>query len=67
LIVWILPFASEIKLNTDGCWYDLNNGAGFGGAFRDHTATWILGFFGRLDGSSSLEAEIWVICTFAEV
>ncbi|XP_058203102.1 uncharacterized protein LOC131317581 [Rhododendron vialii] len=61
LISWVNPIASNIKLNTDGCWYEMNGRGGFGGLFRDHKGDWIMGFYGRRNFSSSLEAEIWSI------
>lgn len=50
-----------VKLNTDGCFYESNGKAGFGGLFRDHDGQWLLGFYGKLTCDSSLETEIWGI------
>lgn len=61
VILWSLPLTGEIKLNTDGCYYESNNKSGFGGVFRDSSGSWILGFYGKGDCSGCLEAEIWAI------
>ncbi|KAI8558233.1 hypothetical protein RHMOL_Rhmol04G0074400 [Rhododendron molle] len=60
---WVEVVEEEgiIKLNMDGCWYESNGKAGFGGLFRDAKGDWILGFFGKLNCESSLEAELWGI------
>ncbi|KAI8536063.1 hypothetical protein RHMOL_Rhmol10G0226800 [Rhododendron molle] len=51
LISWLLPLPGQVKLNTDGCFYDFNNKFGFGGVFRDSKAS----------SNCSLEAEILAI------
>lgn len=61
LIVWRFPCGGEIKLNTDGCWYDSNNKPEFRGVFRNDAGAWILGFYGKLECNSSLEAELWAM------
>ncbi|KAG5524857.1 hypothetical protein RHGRI_031506 [Rhododendron griersonianum] len=33
----------NIKLNTDGCWYESNGIGGFGGLLRNHLGDWIMG------------------------
>ncbi|KAI8563661.1 hypothetical protein RHMOL_Rhmol03G0126400 [Rhododendron molle] len=63
LIYWVNPSAGNVKLNTDGCWYEMNGRGGFGGLFRDQNGDWIMGFYGMRHFSSSLEAEIWSIYT----
>ncbi|XP_058185614.1 uncharacterized protein LOC131302837 [Rhododendron vialii] len=60
VITWHLPLAGEIKLNTDGSFYNPKK-SGFGGVFRDSSGSWILGFYGKAESSSSLEAEIWAL------
>lgn len=59
--IWSLPPLGEIKLNTDGCYYELNNKSGFRRVFRDSSDCWILGSYGKATSSGSLEAEIWTI------
>ncbi|XP_058181362.1 probable LRR receptor-like serine/threonine-protein kinase At1g56140 [Rhododendron vialii] len=63
LISWMNPSTGNVKLNTDGCWFEMNGRGGFGGLFRDHTGDWIMGFYGMRHFSSSLEAEMWSIYT----
>ncbi|KAG5515273.1 hypothetical protein RHGRI_036347 [Rhododendron griersonianum] len=46
----------DIKLNTDGCWYEANGRGGFGGLFRDHNGDWIMGYYGKGAFTSSLES-----------
>lgn len=58
---WSKPIAGNIKLNTDGCWYETNGRGGFGGLFRYHKGDWIMGFYGMRTFTSRLEAEIWSI------
>lgn len=53
LIVWSFSSSGEIKLNTDGCYYDLTNKSRFGGAFRDSSGSWILGFYGKATSNGS--------------
>lgn len=47
-----------VKLNTDGCMYLTNDKAGFGGLFRDHMGKWLLGYYGKIRSTSSLETEL---------
>ncbi|KAI8568481.1 hypothetical protein RHMOL_Rhmol02G0203400 [Rhododendron molle] len=54
----------NVKLNMDGCWYESN---GRGGLFRDQNGEWIMGYYGRKDFSSSLEAELWSIFKGLEI
>ncbi|CAL5440895.1 unnamed protein product [Camellia sinensis] len=42
----------KIKLNAD---------TGFRGLFKDEKKSWILGYSGKLDAATCLEAEIWAI------
>ncbi|KAI8539305.1 hypothetical protein RHMOL_Rhmol09G0171400 [Rhododendron molle] len=58
---WSTPRAGTIKLNTDGCWYESNGKARFGGLFRDAKGDWILRFFGKINCGSSIEAGLWGI------
>lgn len=57
----------NIKLNTDGCWYESNGKGGFGGLFRDHKGDWIMGFYGMRYFPWSLEAEIGSIYKGLEI
>lgn len=41
------PMVGNIKLNTDGCWYDANRRGRFGGIFRYHNGGQTLGFHGK--------------------
>lgn len=61
LTQWVLPNTGEMKLNTNGYWYDSNKAAGFGGLFRDDQGKWCLGYYGELTCTSSFEAELWRI------
>lgn len=61
LTPWFPPSTGNIKLNTDGCWYESTRKAGFGGIFRDDKGSWILGYHGKTAARSSLETEIWSI------
>ncbi|KAH7860326.1 hypothetical protein Vadar_012160 [Vaccinium darrowii] len=58
---WSPPHSGNIKLNTDGCRYESNGKAGFGGIFRNEQGEWILGFYGKMVAGSSLETEVWSI------
>ncbi|XP_058189471.1 uncharacterized protein LOC131307071 [Rhododendron vialii] len=51
----------HLKLNTDGCFYESTNTAGFRGVIRDSSGNWILGYYGKATCTSSLEVEIWAI------
>lgn len=51
----------NLKLNTDGCWYERNRNAGFGGLVRNDQGEWQIGYYGKMLASSSLETEIWSI------
>jgi len=53
--------AGKFKLNTDGSSRGNPGKAGYGGVIRDDCGCWILGFYGRLEDCSSLEAELWGI------
>lgn len=48
-------------VNTNGCVYESNGKAGFGGLFRDHEGKWLLGYYGKFNSVSVLEAELWGI------
>ncbi|KAL7243119.1 hypothetical protein ACSBR1_015521 [Camellia fascicularis] len=61
LINWLPPLTGNIKLNADGCAKESLGKADFGGLFRDTKSSWILGYSGKLDVATSLEAEIWAI------
>lgn len=61
LTPWFPPSIGNIKLNTDGCWYESIRKAGFRGIFRDDQGKWVLGYHGKLAAGSSLETEIWGI------
>lgn len=61
LTPWFPPNTSGLKLNTDGCWYDEDRQAGFGGIFRNEQGNWELGFYGKMMAASSLETETWSI------
>lgn len=61
MTLWYAPNAGNLKLNTDGCWYESIGKAGFGGIFRNERGEWELGNFGRMMASSSLETELWSI------
>lgn len=51
--------SSSHQLDT-GCYLSGNPGpVGYGGAFREERGHWVLGFFGRLENCTSLEAELW--------
>lgn len=50
-----------IKLNTDGCFYEFNKTSGFGGIFKDCLGSWMLGYYGKANCTSSLEVEIWAL------
>lgn len=54
-------FQGNIKLNTDGSWYEADRKAAFGGIFRNDKGEWILGFHGKMEADSSLATEIWAI------
>lgn len=43
-----------LKLNTD-----TTNLAGYGEVLRDSAVEWVLGFYGKATGTSSLEIEVW--------
>lgn len=58
LISWCPPITARVKLNTDGCMYLTNDKAGFGGLFRDHMGKWLLGYYGKIRSTSSLETEL---------
>lgn len=60
LIIWVPPLTAGVKLDTDDCMHESNCKAGFGELFRDHMGRW-LGYFAKLNSSSSLEMEIWGI------
>ncbi|XP_058198622.1 uncharacterized protein LOC131314149 [Rhododendron vialii] len=64
---WSNPSAGNVKLNTDGCWYESNGTGGFGGLFRNHMGDWIMGYYGKRSFHSSLEAELWSIYKGLEV
>ncbi|XP_058228002.1 uncharacterized protein LOC131336237 [Rhododendron vialii] len=64
---WTNPSAGNVKLNTDGCWYESNGTGGFGGLFRNHMGDWIMGYYGKRSFHSSLEAELWSIYKGLEV
>ncbi|XP_058211449.1 uncharacterized protein LOC131323612 [Rhododendron vialii] len=49
----------NVKLNTNGCWYESNGTGGFGGLFRNHMGDWIMEYYGKRSFHSSLEAELW--------
>lgn len=61
LIHRLLPLSGEIKHNMDGCYYEFNKKAGFGGVFRDSSGKWILGFYGKATSTCGFEAELWAI------
>lgn len=61
LTKWFPPLSGTIKLNTDGCWYESNGKAGFGGIFRNAAGDWVLGYYGKMRARSSLETEVWSI------
>lgn len=61
LTMWFPPSTGSIKLNTDGCWYESNGKAGFGGIFQNASRDWELGYHGKMRARSSLETEIWSI------
>lgn len=50
-----------MKLNTDGSSKGNPGPAGFGGVFREERGHWVIGFYGRLEDCTSLEAELWGI------
>lgn len=58
---WFPPLAGNLKLNTDGSWYESTRRARFGGIFRNAQGKWKLGYPGKMVASSSLETEIWNI------
>lgn len=59
LIAWKFPGTGKLKLNTDGSSKGNPGPAGFGGVFREERGHWVIGFYGRLEDCSSLEAELW--------
>lgn len=61
LISWNFPGAGKLKLNTDGSSRGNPGPAGYGGVFREERGFWVLGFYGKLDDCTSLEAELWGI------
>ena len=48
-------------MNTDGSAKGNHGQAGIGGVLRHESSTWIWGFYGRLQDSTSLEFELWGI------
>lgn len=46
------------KLNTDGSWHQMNNGAGSGGVFRGSEGEWLGGFMYRVGNGDVHEAEL---------
>ncbi|KAI8568753.1 hypothetical protein RHMOL_Rhmol02G0225000 [Rhododendron molle] len=59
--LWKKNIQGNVKLDTDGWWYETNGKGGFGEIFRDQKGDWILGYYRKLKCDSSLEAEIWGI------
>ena len=49
------------KLNTDGCSKGNPGPAGIGGVLRDDCRRWIIGFYGKIQNCTSLEAELRAI------
>ncbi|KAF5936026.1 uncharacterized protein LOC114269036 [Camellia sinensis] len=60
-IEWIHSFLGKINLNADSCAKTDWGKAGFRGLFKDEKKSWILGYSGKLDAATCLEAEIWAI------
>lgn len=58
---WFSPSPGNLKLNTDGSWFETRGKAGFGGLFRNDQGEWKLGYYGKMAARSSLETEIWSI------
>lgn len=50
-----------MKLNTDGCWYNSDMKAGFGGLFPAANGKWIESYCSFIKCNSSLETEQWAI------
>ncbi|XP_058208318.1 uncharacterized protein LOC131321348 [Rhododendron vialii] len=57
----MLPSPGKLELNTNGCFYESINKAGYGGVLRDSSGKWVLGYYGKATSTSSLEVEIWAI------
>lgn len=61
LTCWFPPATGNLKLNTDGYWYESIRKEGFGGLFRNDQGAWVLGYHGKMVVGSCLEKEIWSI------
>lgn len=59
LVSWNFPGTGKLKLNTDGSSRGNPGPAGYGGVFREERGYWVLGYLGRLEDCTSLEAELW--------
>lgn len=61
LFTWNFLGTSKLKLNTDGSSKGNPSPAGFVGVFREERGHWVIGFCGRLEDCTSLEAKLWGI------
>ncbi|XP_058216595.1 uncharacterized protein LOC131327444 [Rhododendron vialii] len=44
----------NLKLNTDGCFYESTYMTGYGGVIRDSSGIWILGYYGKATSTQQL-------------
>ncbi|WJX71286.1 hypothetical protein P8452_55294 [Trifolium repens] len=61
LVIWSPPYEYQVALNVDGSSYGNPGWAGYGGLFRDHEGSWILGFSGPVSFADGLEVELLAI------
>ncbi|KAL7234481.1 hypothetical protein ACSBR1_017981 [Camellia fascicularis] len=59
--LFLLLLFGSIKLNSDGCLQERSGIGGFKGLFRNEKGAWISGYYGRLEKSTSLKAELWAV------
>jgi ribonuclease HI len=61
LVIWSPPYEYQVALNVDGSSYGNPGWAGYGGLFRDHEGSWILGFSDPVSFADGLEVELLAI------
>ncbi|KAL7260021.1 hypothetical protein ACSBR1_005811 [Camellia fascicularis] len=61
VIDWCPPCVGRLKLNTNGSIKGDPGEGGIGGLIRDERGMWLVGYYGKLDVCTSLEADLWGI------
>ncbi|OMO65780.1 reverse transcriptase [Corchorus capsularis] len=61
LIGWEKPKEGQVKINTDGSWFQRTNEAAVGGVVRGSCGEWLLGFSQSVGECSIDLAELWGI------